>query len=423
VFRAANNLRSLPALQSFVAKVLAPLEISMPAPTFFPRANRARCRIALALAGLLALYSSFAAANAQEKPAPVAPPGDTPPAAGPLARNLSPKLTRRDLAKAIKLVADWQLNRLPAEPQTDWTWAALYTGFMAVPDKVAGDKYKQAMMRIGDELHWQPGPRVMVADDQAVGQMVLEQYFIHKDPKMMAPMRARLDAEMAAHQSTDPQKPLWWWCDALFMAPPVYADMAAATGDGKYLVFMDRQWTLTTNLLYERSKHLYFRDASYLDKKEKNGEPLFWSRGNGWVMGGIVRVLERLPAGSPLRPKFVALLRQMSAEMLSIQGKDGLWRPGLLEPDAYPLPEISGSAFITYAMAYGVNEGILDRATYWPAVEKAWTGMLTHVYADGRLGCIQPTGAAPGAFTETSSYVYGVGAYLLAGSEIYRGIK
>ena len=77
----------------------------------------------------------------------------------------------------------------------------------------------------------------------------------------------------------------------------------------------------------------------------------------------------------------------MSAEMLSIQSKDGLWRPGLLDADSYPLPEISGSAFITYAMAYGVNEGILDKATYWPAVQKAWAGMLSHVYADGRLGC------------------------------------
>lgn len=136
-----------------------------------------------------------------------------------------------------------------------------------------------------------------------------------------------------------------------------------------------------------------------------------------------MRVLKELPADSPLRPKFVALLKEMSAEVLSIQGADGLWRPGLLDAHAYPLPEISGSAFITYAMAYGVNEGILDRATYWPAVEKAWAGMLTHVYADGRLGSIQPVGAAPGDYSESSSYVYGVGAYLLAGSEIYRVVK
>lgn len=393
-------------------------------PFHFPssRAHRVRYRLAVALAGSFVLLSSFIPANAQERKAPVASPGDTLTTPGARA-HLSPKLTHRDLAKAMKLVADWQLGRMPAEPQTDWTWAALYDGFMAVPDKVAGDKYKQAMLGIAEQLKWQPGPRVMHADDQAVGQMYMEQYFLHKDPKMMEAMRARLDTEMATPDPTDPRRPLWWWCDALFMAPPVYADMARATGDEKYLSYMDHEWDITTALLYDRSKHLYFRDASYLEKHEKNGEPLFWSRGNGWVVGGIVRVLEELPADSPLRPKFVAQLKEMSAEMLSIQGNDGLWRPGLLDADAYPLPENSGSAFITYAMAWGVNEGILDRATYWPAVEKAWAGMLTHVYADGRLGSIQPVGAAPGAYSETTSYVYGVGAYLLAGAEIYRGVK
>jgi len=384
------------------------------------RRRRVRSLASLALLVLCALLTSSAAASAQEKKMPVAAPGDTLTTAGPLAQNLSPKLDKRDLAKAMKLVADWQLGRMPADAQVDWTWAALYAGFMGVPEKVAGDKYRKAML---DVLKWQPGPRVMHADDQAVGQMYMEQYFLHKDPKMMDAMRARLEAEMATPDPTDPKRPLWWWCDALFMAPPVYADMAAATGDQKYLDFMDHEWDITTALLYDRDKHLYFRDATFLDKKEKNDEPLFWSRGNGWVMGGIVRVLQKLPADSPLRPKYVTLLKEMSAEMLSIQGKDGLWRPGLLDADAYPLPEISGSAFITYALAYGVNEGILDRATYWPAVQKAWAGMLTHVYADGRLGSIQPVGAAPGAFTETTSYVYGVGAYLLAGSEIYRTAK
>jgi unsaturated rhamnogalacturonyl hydrolase len=386
------------------------------------RMGHTLCLPALAAAGLFALLAPVAVpgAHAQQK-GPVAPPGDSLTTPGPLAQNLSPKLTKPELAKAMKIVADWQLTRMPDIPQTDWTWAALYAGFMGVPDAVAGDKYEKAMQDIADKLEWQPGPRVEHADDQAVGQMYMEQYFLHKDAKMMGPMKARLDTEIATPDN--PAKPLWWWCDALFMAPPVFADMAKATGDKKYLDFMDREWNVTTELLYEKNKHLYARDATFLDKKEKNGEKLFWSRGNGWVMGGIVRVLQQLPKDSPLRPKYVALLKEMAAASLAIQGKDGLWRPGLLDADAYPLPEISGSAFITYALAYGVNEKILDKKTYWPAVEKAWAGMLTHVYADGRLGAIQPVGAAPGAYTETSSYVYGVGAYLLAGSEIYRTAK
>jgi rhamnogalacturonyl hydrolase YesR len=110
----------------------------------------------------------------------------------------------------------------------------------------------------------------------------------------------------------------------------------------------------------------------------------------------------------------------MAAEIASLQGTDGLWRSGLLDQAAYQLPENSGSAFNAYGFAYGVNSGILDRKKYKPVVAKAWQGLLSHVYQDGRLGCIQPVGAAPGAFTATSSYVYGTGAFLLAGSEIYR---
>ena len=360
------------------------------------------------------LLVTLAPASAQQQPAP---PGDAPANAGPLATDLSPAITRRDISKAMRRVADWQLARLPAQAQYDWTFAALYAGMMAVPADVAADKYRTALRRIGDQLAWQPGPRVLHADDQAVSQMYLEQYMLTHDSAMLAPTRARIDAELATPD--DPTKPLWWWCDALFMAPPVLADLASITHDDKYWQFMDHQWHVTDNLLYDPREHLFSRDLSYLDKYEKNGRRLFWSRGNGWVMAGLVRVLDRMPANSPLRAKYVLRLQQMAAAVAAVQGKDGLWRPGLLDPSSYPLPEMSGSAFITYALAYGVNHHLLPAAKYQPIVRKAWAGMLTHIYADGRLGCIQPVGGAPAPLSETSSYVYGVGAFLLAGSEIY----
>ena len=321
----------------------------------------------------------------------------------------------------MKLVGDWQLHRLPADAQYEWTFAALYAGMMAVPTEVAGDTYKQAMQRVGEQLRWQPGPRVLHADDQAVGQMYLEQYRLHKDPAMLAPIKSRMDEEM--NTPDDPAKELWWWCDALFMAPPVLADLSATTGDPKYLQFMDHEWDRTNKLLYDNQAHLFSRDATYLDKHEKNGAKVFWSRGNGWVVAGLVRVIDRMPANSPLRAKYVLQLQDMVAGLAPLQGTDGLWKPGLLDAADYPLSEISGSAFFTYAMAYGVNHGLLPRKTYGPIIQKAWAGMISHVYADGRLGCIQPVGAAPDPLAETTSYVYGVGGYLLAGSEIYSTAK
>ncbi|HEY2860274.1 MAG TPA: glycoside hydrolase family 88 protein [Terracidiphilus sp.] len=374
----------------------------------------------------LAIYATFGAA-AQQKPGPdlshwpTAEPGDAPDDAGPLATDLSPSVTRRDVSKAMQRVADWQIKRLPAIAQYDWTFAALYAGMMAVPQDISGDKYRQAMRHVSDDLAWQPGPRLLHADDQAVSQMYLEQYMLAKDPNMLAQVRARMDAEMDSPE--DPAKPLWWWCDALFMAPPVLADLAAITHDDRYWRFMDHEWHVTDKLLYDNDEHLYSRDLSYLDKYEKNGRRLFWSRGNGWVMAGLVRVLDRMPANSHLRAKYVLRLQQMAASIAKVQGSDGLWRPGLLDPAAYPLPEVSGSAFITYALTYGVNHHLLPAGTYTPVIHKAWAGLVQHIYADGRLGCIQPVGGAPAPLKETSSYVYGVGAFLLAGSEIYSTAK
>jgi unsaturated rhamnogalacturonyl hydrolase len=343
--------------------------------------------------------------------------GDTPAVAPPLATDLSPQLTRKNVIHAMEKVADWELAQAEPRFNQDWTFAALYVGFMAVPKAANGEKYQQAMLQMGRKFNWQPGPRVPNADDGAVGQTYLDLYFRYHDPGMMAPIRERMDAVMALPDN--PEKPLWWWCDALFMAPPVLTKLSRATGSRKYLDFMDHEWWITSNLLYSPSNHLYFRDKSFLDKHEANGSSIFWSRGNGWVFAALARVLAEMPRDYPSRPKYVAQFKEMAEEIAGLQGADGLWRPGLLDAAAYPLPENSGSAFFTFGFAYGINNGILERAKYQPVVEKAWRGLLSHVYQDGRLGCIQPIGAAPGDYKAASSYVFGTGAFLLAGSEVY----
>jgi rhamnogalacturonyl hydrolase YesR len=344
--------------------------------------------------------------------------GDSPSDAGPPAKNLSPAIQKKDVTRALRKVADWQLARIQSHPSQDWTFAALYAGFMAVPPAVNGDVYRNAMLDVGKQFDWKLGPRPEHADDQAIGQTYLELYQQAHAPAMLAPTQERMDALI--QRKGDPQKPLWWWCDALFMAPPVLAGLSKITGETKYLEFMDRQWWITSDLLYDPQQHLYSRDASYLDKHEANGARVFWSRGNGWVMAGLARVLQSMPQSYPDRARFVTQLQQMTKAVASLQSPDGLWRPGLLDATAYPLPEVSGSAFFTYAIAWGIRTGILDRKQYLPIVKKAWAGLLSHVYEDGRLGSIQPIGAAPGQYTATSSYVFGVGAFLLAGSEIYK---
>lgn len=348
----------------------------------------------------------------------VAPsPGDQPDDPGPIATDLSPVLHSKQIRAAMRRVAGWELKRVEAQPPSRaWDFGVLDIGFMAASRTLHDSRYSQYVASVGDHFGWKLERTVYPANDFAIAQAFIEVYRSSHKEEQIAPLRRQFDDAIALLD--DPRKPAFWWCDALFMAPPAGVALSDVTGDSTYAAYVNREWGITEKLLYDRQKHLFSRDANYLDKHEKNGEKVFWSRGNGWVMAGIVRVLSTLPPDDPFRPHYIELLRQMAAEVASVQGSDGLWRPGLLDASSYPQPEISGSAFFTYALAWGINHRMLDADKYLPVVEKAWRGMIDHVYADGRLGGIQPIGEAPAEYKPSSSYNFGVGAFLLAGSEL-----
>ena len=346
-----------------------------------------------------------------------------------LTTSLSSEIKPLAVLTAMQRVADWQLAHPSRERSDGWIQAAGYAGMMALAGISGDTKYRDAMLAMGEGNGWQPGARMYHADDQCVGQTYAELYFLHRDPKMIAPMRERFDAILAkpsAAPSLDfalPEKKAleqWSWCDSLFMAPPTWLRLYAATDDSRYLDFAVTNWWRTTDYLYDKDEHLFFRDSTFFKKREANGQKVFWSRGNGWVMGGIVRMLQYLPMNHPDRPRFEQLFKDMADKILTCQQPDGLWRASLLDPASYPTKETSGSGFFTYALAWGVNQGLLDRAKFEPAVRKAWTALVSCVDADGKLAHVQPIGADPKNFDADSTAPYGVGAFLLAGSEVYR---
>jgi unsaturated rhamnogalacturonyl hydrolase len=351
--------------------------------------------------------------------------GSDPDDPGPLAKDLSLAIKPAAIAAAIRKVADWQLAQsqqyFTAVDGRIWTWGALYTGFMAASESLSDPKYANAMRDMGKTTNWQLSPGESDANQLALAQTYLEIYLLDKQPDQLAPTKARMDAVLAGPRPdlNSGRRISWWWCDALFMAPPAWARLYAATGDPKYISYLDEEWAKTYAALYDKDAHLYARDTSFTEKKEKNGQKIFWSRGEGWVMAGLARTLQYLPKDDPARAGYVKQLQEMAAAVAKIQGPDGLWHAGLLDPASYP-PEISGSAFMTYGITWGINNGVLDRKVYTPVVTRAWAGMLQHIYADGRLGSIQQTGAAPSTYKPSASYNYGVGGFLLAGSELHK---
>ncbi|MBI9016182.1 MAG: DUF4861 family protein [Phycisphaerae bacterium] len=342
------------------------------------------------------------------------------------AKSLSTAIDQKAIIKAMTKVADWQIENPGNHNPRDWTWGALLAGMSAWSNMAPEAKYTNWLYELGDKGKWQLYNRKYHADDHTVGQMYLEMYARFKENKMLAPTQKGMDYVLA-----NPSKALlkvgssgsfdrWCWCDALFMAPPTLAKLASATGDKKYLDFMDKEWWYTTDYLYDTEEHLYFRDSRYFDKKEANGRKVFWGRGNGWVFGGLARVLDCMPEDYPTRPKYIKLYKEMASTIASLQQSDGLWRASMLDPDSYPNPETSSSGFFCYGLAWGINRGLLDTETYMPVVDKAWAGLVKSIHPNGMLGWVQPIGQDPKKVTFDMTEVYGVGAFLLAGSEVHK---
>ncbi len=331
-------------------------------------------------------------------------------------------------------VADWQIDHFHEVKHhlLDWTNGALYTGMMAWA-KIAGkDKYLKWLQDIGWKYKWQPYYRMYHADDIVVSQMYLDMYEYLQDEdysyRILGPTKARTDY-VVSHPSEgtlyldygDAQTlERWSWCDALFMAPPVYVKMYNITGDEKYLDFMHEEFLATYEFLYDEIEHLFYRDYRFFPsaKREANGEKIFWGRGNGWVMGGLVSILRDLPEDAEIRPFYEQLFIEMAEKVADCQDDSGYWHASMLDHGSFPNPETSSTGFFCYALAYGVNAGLLDRDTYGPRAIKAWEGLVQAVYADGKLGWVQPIGEDPKDVTAQMTEVYGVGAFLLAGSEI-----
>ncbi|MDR2981913.1 MAG: glycoside hydrolase family 88 protein [Puniceicoccales bacterium] len=349
------------------------------------------------------------------------------------AEPFSAQFKKEDVLGIARKVADWQIGYFPTQPSSkapySWLNGALYVGMFDWAELSGDAKYDQWLQRTFNRMIWQVGPYMYHADDICVGQTYLDMYAKHRKDAMKMPTQARADW-VIQNRDLDPAKMVhgtsrqyerWSWCDALFMAPPVYARLYTLTGDKKYMDFADSEFKATYAKLFDKEEHLFYRDASYINKREANGEKVFWGRGNGWVMGGLAEMLKSLPQDDKVyRPYYESLLKEMSERLLGLQQADGFWRASLLDPASYPAPETSGTGFITYGLAYGVNAGLLPKEKYLPAVEKGWQALVSSVNTEGKLCWVQPVGADPRKVQKKSTEVYGTGAFLMTAAEVYK---
>jgi rhamnogalacturonyl hydrolase YesR len=347
--------------------------------------------------------------------------------------------TRDQVLSALVRANDyWQRNNSAAQ-RPFWDIAAYHTGNMAAYALTRNQAYLAYSTAWAEHNRWSSAgsnvkadwkytygetpDHVLFGDWQTCFQTYIDLYNLDpaKDPRKIA--RAR---EVMEYQMSTANSDYWWWVDGLYMAMPVMTKLYKVTGDPRYLDKLQEYFTYADKLMYDRDAGLYYRDAKYIYPKHAsaNGGKDFWARGDGWVFAAFAKVLADLPPDHPARAVFVERFKRMAAVLRGTQQPEGYWTRSILDPQQAPGPESSGTAFFTYGYLWGMNNGYLDKAEYAPVVARSWR-FLSQValQGDGKLGYVQPIGerAIPGQVVDQDSTApFGVGAFLLAATEMYR---
>jgi len=334
------------------------------------------------------------------------------------AQTNSTDITPQAVLGVMQRVADWQLAHPITLRPTGWICSVGDVGMMALAG-ISGDaKYRDAMLAKGETNAWvlpQYQGRKYHADDQCYGQVCAELYFLYRDNRMIAPMREHFDWIIA---NPPPSRGLgnnlgqdqWSWCDALFMAPPTWMRLYAATDDTRYMDFAVTNWWRTADYLYDKDEHRFSATARSSPRPRRTGRNFLEPRQRLGLRRD--RPDAAIPADEQSRaPAFRAIVQGHGGEnpVAAKAGRDVAREPA--RPGQ--LSDAGSQRFrdVHLRAGVGVNQGLLDRATYEPAVRKAWQGLVGCVDADGKLTHVQPAGSAPVKFAEDSTAPYGGGIF------------
>ncbi len=347
--------------------------------------------------------------------------------------------SQADVLDALRRTNDYFMAKWPdptqatfvrkSRPSHLWTRAVYYEGLMSLYGIDPQQRYIDYVDQWANFHNWTPrnGIQTRDADDQCCSQTYLERFMMTGDSTMLRPTLANLQGQMA-----EPKIGYWTWIDAIQMAMPVYAQMYKITGDRTYLDHAMKMYRWSRNEcgggLYNEKDGLWWRDADFVPPyAEADGNDCYWSRGNGWVVAALCRVMDQLSpkdkAYKELKKDYLAMCRVLA----KCQREDGFWNVSLESPTTFGGKETSGTALFAYAIAWGLRKGFLKASLYRPIVDKAVSAMLTDaVHPDGFLGWMQGTGKEPKdgqplSYEKIPDFEdYGLGCFLLCGVEYYK---
>lgn len=313
----------------------------------------------------------------------------------------------------------WIANNPPGNP--NWDEATYYIGDLAAYDATGQTNYLTTAETWATQNGYNlctsacgegaGGNTTTFPDYQAAGQVYIRLYQINNNSSDLSGIAESIGGMVSSTVDNE-----WTWIDAIFMSIPDFVELGSMDNNTNYYTKMYSLYSYAkyTVGLYDSTTGLWWENGSYV------GTSTHWSRGNGWVFAAHANVLSVLPNTDPNYAEYLNNFTTMAAALAERQQPGGYWNCDLTGTD-YAGPESSGTAFFLYGLAWGVNNGILDQATYLPVIEKAWNFLSnTAIQPSGLLGYVQSSTAdnGPGPTSATSTYNYGVGAFLLAGRQM-----
>ncbi len=353
--------------------------------------------------------------------------------------------TPQQVEEIIRRVNTYWQTHNPAEVRSFWDNAAYHTGNIEVYKLLQDKQMLDYSTRWAEHNRWsgatEQDPKkwkykeygegqdyVLFGDWQICFQTYIDLYNMSLAENTATEKMVNRAREVMHYEAYSKATDYWWWCDALYMVMPVMTKMFRLTGDTTYLDKLYANLLYSDNIMLDQATGFYYRDARYVYPQHTtaNGKKDFWARGDGWVLAGLAKVLQELPADYPHHTFFVEKFRRLAYSVAHAQQAEGYWTRSMLDAEHAPGYETSGTAFFTYGILWGINNGYLDKADYAGTIDRAWHYLTTiALQPAGAVGYVQPIGdrAIPGQTLNANSEAnFGVGAFLLAACEYYRYI-
>jgi rhamnogalacturonyl hydrolase YesR len=346
-------------------------------------------------------------------------------------------MNKESIKSLVKKVNDFWMQERPESGDSHWKRAAYFIGCISAYRILGDKKYLDFAVKWANDNNWDYSKNGKGWDyagldrgkhpsfENADCQLCAETYLQIMEA---APDCGGTDEKIKAGMEAclaDPRTNYWWWVDTVYMAFPFYHKYGVKYNEPRCFekvhgLFTDSRVNRTC---YDEVEHMWFRDENYLPLVilTPNGKKVFWGRGNGWVIAGLARGLEVMPRDLKYYDEYKTVYCDMAEALIKWQRPDGFWNCSIIDPEDFGNPETSATVLISFALAKGINLGLLDKEKYLPVVIKAYEGMCNiAINADGKLGWVQGVAGWPGPVKAEGSEDYAVGAFTLLSEELLK---